>query len=84
MGPAVRLIDSAEEAAHSLAEVLATEKLEAPVGTTPFHRFAVSDDEVRFRAVGGRFIGERLAGAEVVDLETDGVGTGPAAPGRRV
>ena len=29
---------------------------------------AVSDDEARFRAVGSRFIGERLSAAEVVPL----------------
>jgi hypothetical protein len=32
------------------------------------HRFAVSDDEARFRQVGARFIGERLGRAEVVPL----------------
>jgi hypothetical protein len=32
------------------------------------HRFAVSDDESRFRQVGARFIGERLGRAEVVPL----------------
>ena len=32
------------------------------------HRFAVSDDAPRFLAVGGRFLGDRLAEAEVVDL----------------
>ena len=29
-------------------------------GGRPTHRFAVSDDEARFRQVGARFIGERL------------------------
>lgn len=69
MDPSVRLIDSAEETARSLAEVLRAEGLEAPPGGTGVHRFAVSDDEARFRAVGGRFLGERVASAELVDLE---------------
>jgi hypothetical protein len=42
--------------------------IEAPSDAVPTHRFAVSDDEARFRAVGSRFIGERLSGAEVVPL----------------
>lgn len=69
MGPSVRLIDSAEETARSLAEVLRAEGMEAPDSQVGVHRFAVSDDEARFRAVGGRFLGERVASAEVVDLE---------------
>ena len=37
-------------------------------GAAATHRFAVSDDEARFRQVGARFIGERLGRAEVVPL----------------
>ena len=68
MGPDVRLIDSGEETAHALEEILRRAGLLAPPGGDPTHRFAVSDDEARFRAVGARFIGERLSGAEVVSL----------------
>lgn len=68
MGPAVRLIDSAEETARAVAETLRERSLEAPAGRRVFHRFAVSDDEPRFRQVGARFIGEKLGGAEVVAL----------------
>jgi len=68
MGPEVRLIDSAEETSRTLADALGERALEAPADAVPIHRFAVSDDEARFRAVGSRFIGERLSAAEVVPL----------------
>jgi glutamate racemase len=68
MGPEVRLIDSAEETARALGEVLRREGLTAPASGSPAHRFVVSDDEARFRAVGARFIGARLERAEVVSV----------------
>jgi glutamate racemase len=68
MGPGVALIDSAEETARETARVLEEKGLGAPAGHVAAHRFAVSDDEARFREVGARFIGERLASAEVVRL----------------
>jgi glutamate racemase len=68
MGPDVRLIDSGEETALVVASVLRERGLEAPGGGPAEHRFAVSDDEARFRQVGMRFIGERLGRAEVVPL----------------
>ncbi len=68
MGPGVRLIDSGEATADALAAVLQAEGLEAPPGRSVSHRFAVSDDEARFRQVGSRFIGDRLGTAEVVGV----------------
>ena len=68
MGTAVQLIDSGEETARVVASTLRERGLEAPDGTGATHRFAVSDDEARFRQVGVRFIGDRLARAEVVPL----------------
>lgn len=68
MGPSVALIDSADETALETRRVLKETGLAAPDGHLPTHRFAVSDDEARFRQVGARFIGERLGGAEVVRL----------------
>ena len=68
MGPAVTLIDSAQETAAELARVLAAHQLAALDARTVAHRFAVSDDEARFRQVGARFIGERLGSAEVVPV----------------
>jgi glutamate racemase len=68
MGPGVRLIDSGEETARVVAVAIRERGLDAPAGSPATHRFAVSDDEARFRQVGARFIGDRLAGAEVVPL----------------
>jgi glutamate racemase len=68
MGEQVALIDSGEQTALTLERTLAEAGLEAPAGQRAAHRFAVSDDEPRFRQVGARFIGERLSGAEVIQL----------------
>jgi glutamate racemase len=68
MGPEVRMIDSGEETAAAVRQALAAAGLEAPVEAPATHRFAISDDEARFRQVGSRFIGERLGRAEVVPL----------------
>jgi glutamate racemase len=69
MGPDVRLIDSGEETAAVVGHVLDRNGLRAPEDASAEHRFAVSDDEARFRHVGARFIGERLGRAEVVPLD---------------
>jgi glutamate racemase len=68
MGPDVTLIDSAAETASAVATALAGAGLSADPAAAPVHRFAVSDDAPRFLAVGGRFLGDRLTAAEVVDL----------------
>jgi hypothetical protein len=49
-------------------QALEAASLAAPAGAAATHRFAVSDDEARFRQVGARFIGERLGRAELVPL----------------
>jgi glutamate racemase len=71
LGPEVRLIDSAEETAATVGQVLREEGLAAGAGKVT-HRFAVSDDPTRFIAVGSRFLGERLAEVEVVSVESAG------------
>jgi glutamate racemase len=68
LGPDVALIDSAEETAMVLGEVLRRDRLEAEPSAAATHRFVVSDDEARFLSVGSRFIGERLRSAEVLPL----------------
>ena len=68
MGDGVALIDSGEQTAIMLEETLATAGLAGESNRSGLHRFAVSDDEPRFRQVGSRFIGERLSKAEVVSL----------------
>lgn len=69
MGAGVRLIDSGEETASVVAATLAGAGIAAPPGSEVWHRFAVSDDEARFRQVGSRFLGERLAAAELVAVD---------------
>jgi len=71
LGPEVSLIDSAEETAATVGEVLRTRSLAATGGKVS-HRFAVSDDPTRFTAVGSRFLGERLSDVEVVSVEAPG------------
>jgi glutamate racemase len=68
MGPGVALIDSGEETAEAVARALEARSLSAPADAEAVHRFAVSDDEARFRQVGARFIGDRMGRAEVVPL----------------
>lgn len=69
MGAEVRLIDSGEETAAVVEQVLRRMSLGADPATAASHRFAVSDDEARFRGVGARFIGSRMGPAEVVPLD---------------
>ena len=68
LGPAVRLIDSAEETAAAVAREIDSGGLATadPKGVT--HEFVVSDDEPRFRSVGARFLGEKLASVRVVSM----------------
>jgi glutamate racemase len=68
LGPRVCLIDSAAETAGTVERELADQGLMAGPEAPVQHRFVVSDDEQRFVEVGSRFMGERLAGAEVVRL----------------
>ena len=68
LGEGVLLIDSGEETATAVARALRTDGLAAPANAVATHRFAVSDDEPRFRQIGARFIGDRLGRAEVVPL----------------
>lgn len=70
LGPGVALIDSAEKTAEALEAVLAARGLLAAADAPPVtHRFAVSDDEPRFLAVGARFVGEALTHVERVSVE---------------
>jgi glutamate racemase len=71
LGPEVTLIDSAEETARAVAGALREAGLEAPEGSAPAHRFAVSDDPERFLTVGARFLGERMGEAALVSLAAE-------------
>lgn len=68
LGPEVTLIDSAEQTARAVGDVLTQLGLQAAPDVSPTHRFFVSDEEDRFLEVGRRFLGEWLLEAERVDL----------------
>ena len=68
-GPAVRLIDSAEETAKEVAERLSGLGLSKAEGETPQHRFFVSDVPHRFKEQAERFLGAPLPNVEVVTVD---------------
>ncbi|HUP18976.1 MAG TPA: glutamate racemase [Gemmatimonadota bacterium] len=65
LGAGVRLIDSAEETARETATLLVERGL-AGARNEPAHRWLVSDLPDQFLRVGGRFLGGRIGGVEVV------------------
>jgi len=68
MGPATRLVDSAEATAAEVAQRLQSTGMLAPEGAVPHHGFYVTDVPDRFVEVGARFLGRPLPGAEQVDI----------------
>lgn len=69
MGPEVRLVDSGAEAARALAQLLAERGQLAP-GSSPQHRFFLSDEPRTFARVAEAFLGGPLPPPVVVD-QTD-------------
>ena len=69
MGPAVRLIDSAEETALDVARVLSERGLLAPQDQVPERQFTVSDLPLRFRRVGRLLVGDMIDVVEKVEVE---------------
>ena len=72
MGPGVALVDSAEETARTVAEILAKKKLLRPVTEHGNHHYYVSDIPAGFIRVGNRFLGGRLGDVYQVNLDDDG------------
>ena len=68
-GPAVALIDSAEETAKTVATLLGSGGLERHAGPAASPRFFVTDIPDRFERVGGAFLGAPLAGVTTVTLD---------------
>jgi glutamate racemase len=68
MGPSVALVDSAEATSAAVAAGLSQSRVENPGGTTPTHRFFVTDVPARFIEVGARFLGASVEHVEQVDL----------------
>jgi len=68
-GPTVKLIDSAEETAKEVAERLGGLDLLRGEGSSPVHRFFVSDVPHRFREQAERFLGAPLPEVSVVTVD---------------
>ncbi len=69
VGPAVRLIDSAEETAADTRRMLTDQSLHAAGTDAGRYRFIASDDQAQFLALGQRFFGDTI---ERVELRTFG------------
>ncbi len=69
LGPAVKLIDSAEETARDVAQILAEFDIVNDGGEKPAHRFFVSDVPHRFREQAERFLGAELPDVNVVTID---------------
>jgi len=69
MGPRVTLVDSAEEIARTVAEILREKKLLRPAAEQGNHHYYVTDVPAGFIRVGNRFLGGRLGDVYQVSLE---------------
>ncbi len=71
MGPDVRLVDSAEETARTVADILAARGGLRPSTEMGNHHYYVTDVPAGFIKVGNRFLGGRLGDVYQVNLEDD-------------
>lgn len=71
MGPEVSLVDSAEETARCVAEILSRKKLLRPSTEKGNHHYFVSDVPAAFIRVGNRFLGGRLGDVYQVNLDDE-------------
>lgn len=71
MGPDVKLVDSAEETARTVAAILADKRLLRPPSEKGNHSYYVSDIPAGFVRVGNRFLGGRLGDVYQVTLDED-------------
>lgn len=69
MGPGVKLVDSAEETARTVSEILGNENLLRPSSEKGNHHFFVTDVPAGFIRVGNRFLGGKLGDVHQVSLE---------------
>lgn len=72
MGEGVTLVDSAEETAFAVAEILRGKALLRPSSEKGNHHFFVSDVPAGFIRVGNRFLGGRLGDVYQVSLDEEG------------
>ena len=71
MGPGVTLVDSAEETARTVAEILQSRDLLRPVAEQGNHHYFVTDVPAGFIRIGSRFLGGAFGDVYQVDLEQD-------------
>ncbi len=69
MGPGVRLVDSAEETAHTVAEILRNRSLLRPASEIGNHHYFVTDVPAGFIRIGTRLLGNRMGDVHQVSLE---------------
>ena len=75
MGEGVRLVDSAEETARTVAEILRNNCSLRPSSERGNHHYFVTDVPAGFIKVGNRFLGGKLGDVYQVNLEDHGSGT---------
>lgn len=71
MGSSVQLVDSAEETARTVTEILRNAGMIRPASETGNHHYFVTDVPAGFSKVGNRFLGGTLEGVHQVDLEKE-------------
>jgi glutamate racemase len=69
LGPDVKLVDSAHETALEVRTVLQQRKQLRSIIEKPLHTFYASDAPMRFKEVGGRFLGDKLQDVQKVVVE---------------
>ncbi len=72
MGEGVQLVDSAEETALTVAEILRNSVMIRPPAERGNHHYFVTDVPAGFLKVGSRFLGETLHDVHQVTLEQEG------------
>ncbi|MRR57584.1 MAG: glutamate racemase [Deltaproteobacteria bacterium] len=72
MGGGVQLVDSAEETAHTVAEILRGSGLIRPASEKGNHHYFVTDVPAGFMKFGNRFLGGALEEVHQVSLEREG------------
>jgi glutamate racemase len=71
MGPDVVLVDSAEEIARTVLQILTKKKMLRPAAEKGNHHYFVSDIPAGFIRVGNRFLGGRLGDVYQVNLDDE-------------
>lgn len=69
MGEGVTLVDSAEETASTVAEILSKKQLLRPAAEKGNHHYFVTDVPARFIKVGNRFLGGKLGDVYQINLD---------------